>query len=63
MQSTRFAKETGAPQLAFMGLIGATAGRPFAFERLDRTRFIPAMIDSYLGQFEALKDELRKLLI
>jgi hypothetical protein len=35
----------------------------FAFERLDRNTFLPAMIASYFGRREPLIPELRNLLI
>lgn len=58
-----FREGNGRAQLAFLGLIGATANHPFAFERIDKNTFLPAMIDSFLGQFETLKVELEKLLM
>ncbi|HEX4029280.1 MAG TPA: Fic family protein [Terracidiphilus sp.] len=57
-----FREGNGRAQLAFLGLIGATANHPFAFERIDRNTFLPAIIDSFLGQFETLMVELEKLL-
>ncbi len=57
-----FREGNGRSQLAFLGQIGAEAGYPLAFERLDRNTFIPAMIASYSGKREPLKIELRKLL-
>jgi len=58
-----FREGNGRAQLAFLGLIGATAGHPFAFERIDRSAFLQAMIESFLGRFEGLTTELGKLLI
>jgi cell filamentation protein len=57
-----FRKGNGRAQLAFLGLIGATARYPFAFERIDRNAFLQAMIESFLGRFEGLTAELGKLL-
>jgi cell filamentation protein len=57
-----FREGNGRAQLAFLGLIGATASRPFAFERIDRNAFLHAMIESFLGRFEGLTAELGKLL-
>jgi cell filamentation protein len=57
-----FREGNGRAQLAFMGLIGATAGHPFAFERIDRNVFLQAMIESFLRRFEGLTAELEKLL-
>jgi cell filamentation protein len=58
-----FREGNGRAQLAFLGLIGATANHPFAFERIDKNTFLPAMIDSFFGQFESLGAELEKLLM
>jgi cell filamentation protein len=58
-----FREGNGRSQMAFIGLLGAAFGRPFAFERLDRNTFLPAMIASYFGNREPLILELRKLLI
>jgi cell filamentation protein len=57
-----FREGNGRTQLAFLGLIGATASHPFAFERIDRNAFLEAMIESFLGRFEGLTAELGKLL-
>ena len=57
-----FREGNGRSQLAFLGLLGATIGRPFAFQRLNRTTFMPAMIASFEGDREPLLIELKKLL-
>jgi cell filamentation protein len=57
-----FREGNGRAQLAFLGLIGAMSGHPFAFERIDRNAFLQAMIESFLGRFEGLTAELGKLL-
>ena len=57
-----FREGNGRAQLAFMGLIGEKACRPFKFERIDTNTFLPAMIDSYFRQLGALTIELEKLL-
>jgi len=57
-----FREGNGRAQLAFLGLIGATASHPFAFERIDRNAFLQAMIESFRGRFEGLTAELGKLL-
>lgn len=57
-----FREGNGRAQLAFLGLIGATTGRPFAFERIDRNAFLQAMIESFFGRFSGLTTELGKLL-
>ena len=57
-----FREGNGRAQLAFLGLIGATAGHPFAFERIDKDAFLQAMIESFFGRFEELTAELGKLL-
>jgi len=57
-----FREGNGRAQLAFLGLIGATFGYPFAFERIDRNAFLQAMIESFFGRFEGLTAEIEKLL-
>jgi cell filamentation protein len=57
-----FREGNGRAQLAFLGLIGATAGHPFAFERLNKNAFLQAMIESFIGRFDGLTTELGKLL-
>jgi cell filamentation protein len=57
-----FREGNGRAQLAFLGLIGATASHQFAFERIDRSAFLQAMIESFLGRCEGLTAELEKLL-
>ena len=57
-----FREGNGRAQLAFLGLIGATASHPFAFERIDRNALLQAMIESFVGRFEGLTAELGKLL-
>ncbi|MGB8259559.1 MAG: Fic family protein [Terracidiphilus sp.] len=57
-----FREGNGRAQLTFLGLIGATAHHPFAFERIDRNEFLQAMIESFFGRFEGLTVELGKLL-
>jgi cell filamentation protein len=57
-----FREGNGRAQLAFLGLIGATADHAFKFERLDRNTFLPAMIDSSFARYEALTSELERLL-
>jgi cell filamentation protein len=57
-----FREGNGRAQLAFLGLIGATAGHPFAFEQIDSNMLLRAMIESFLGRFEGLTTELGKLL-
>ncbi len=57
-----FREGNGRAQLAFLGLIGANASHPFAFERIDRNVFLQAMIISFFGRFEGLTAELGKLL-
>jgi cell filamentation protein len=58
-----FREGNGRAQLAFLGLIGATANHPFRFENLDKDAFLPAMIESFLGRLDPLTTELGKLLI
>jgi cell filamentation protein len=58
-----FREGNGRSQMAFIGIIGATFDHPFAFERLNRTTFLQAMIASYFGNREPLIVELKNLLI
>jgi len=58
-----FREGNGRTQLAFLGMVGATANHPFAFERIERKAFLSAMIESFLGRLDALTTELGKLLI
>jgi cell filamentation protein len=58
-----FREGNGRSQLAFIGLVGATFGHPFDFERLNRNTFLPAMITSYFGNLQPLIVELKSLLI
>lgn len=58
-----FREGNGRSQMAFIGLIGATFGHPFAFERLNRATFLPAVIASYSGNLQPLLFELKNLLI
>jgi cell filamentation protein len=58
-----FREGNGRSQLAFMGLIASAAGHPLKFERLDKSTFLPAMIESYFRKYYALNSELEKLLI
>ncbi len=57
-----FREGNGRTQLAFLGLIGNASGHHFHFEKLIRDTYLPAVIDSYFGKLQPLRDELRKLL-
>ncbi|MFZ0304978.1 MAG: Fic family protein [Terracidiphilus sp.] len=57
-----FREGNGRSQLAFMGLIAFAAGHPLKLERLDKSTFLPAMIESYFRKYRALNGELEKLL-
>jgi cell filamentation protein len=57
-----FREGNGRAQLALMGLVGESSGNPFHFERLNRETFLPAVINSYFGKLQPLREELRKLL-
>jgi cell filamentation protein len=58
-----FREGNGRSQLAFIGLVGATFGHPYNFERLNRTTFLPAIIASYFGNLQPLIVELKNLLV
>jgi cell filamentation protein len=57
-----FREGNGRTQLAFIGLIGATYGHPFKFEKLNRVTFLPAIISSYSGELRPLASEIAGLL-
>lgn len=57
-----FREGNGRTQLTFVGLIGASYGHPFRFERLNRETFLPAIIASYFRNWQPLQNELRTLL-
>ncbi|MGY3488153.1 cell filamentation protein [Bradyrhizobium sp. USDA 4011] len=57
-----FREGNGRSQLAFMAMLGETAGFAFDFARVRRDSFMPAMIASYAGNLVPLSAELRSLL-
>jgi cell filamentation protein len=57
-----FREGNGRVQLAFVGLIGETFGRPFHFEKLSRETYLSAVVASYFGRLQPLRDELTTLL-
>lgn len=57
-----FREGNGRSQLSFIDMIGAHVGFNFAFERVKRDTFLPAMIASYAGDLGPLKQELAGLL-
>lgn len=57
-----FREGNGRAQLALIGLLGNTFGHAFTFERLDRDRFLPAMVASFSGQMDLLIHELASLI-
>jgi len=57
-----FREGNGRTQLAFLSLIGEFSGHPFHFEELNRATYLPAVIASYFGNLQPLRDELRKRL-
>jgi cell filamentation protein len=58
-----FREGNGRTQLSFVGVLGERSGHPFHFEGLNRETYLPAVIESYLGKLQPLRDELRKLLV
>jgi cell filamentation protein len=58
-----FREGNGRTQLSFIGLLGEHSGHPFHFEKLNRDIYLPAVIASYFGKLQPLRDELRKILI
>lgn len=57
-----FREGNGRSQLAFMAMIGETAGFTLDFARVRRESFMPAMIASYAGNLKPLSAELRSLM-
>ena len=57
-----FREGNGRSQLSFLHLVGIRAEHPFAFGRIQREAFMPAMIASFSTSLEPLKSELRTLL-
>lgn len=57
-----FREGNGRAQLAFLSMIGTHAGFSFAFVRVRRETFLPAMINSFAGRLDPLIAELRQLL-
>jgi len=58
-----FREGNGRAQLVFVGLLGATCGHPFNFEKLNRETFLPAIIASYSRKYQPLQNELKALLV
>lgn len=57
-----FREGNGRTQLYFVRLLGLRAGHPFRSESVEPDAFLRAMIDSYHCRFEALVDELERML-
>jgi cell filamentation protein len=57
-----FREGNGRSQLSFIAMIGAHAGFHFEFARVEREKFLPAMIASYAGDLEPLIRQLSSLL-
>ena len=56
-----FRDGNGRAQMAFMTELARRAGHPLHSERLERDRFIPAMIVSFRGDLNPLRSELDDL--
>ena len=56
-----FRDGNGRAQMAFMTELARRAGHPLHLQRLERERFIPAMIASFRGNSEPLAAELDEL--
>ena len=57
-----FREGNGRSQLAFMGLLAASAGHSLTFERLMPDEFLAAMIESFSGSEQPLSEQLRQLM-
>jgi cell filamentation protein len=56
-----FREGNGRTQLAFMALLGVTAGHPLDFEQLERERYLSAIKKSFRGDERSLVAELHRL--
>lgn len=57
-----FREGNGRTQLYFVRLLGLRAGHPFRSEAVEADEFLGAMIASFVGQMDALIDELERML-
>ena len=57
-----FREGNGRTQLAFVSLVGSSFGHPFCLERLNRDTYLPAIIASFSGNLQPLREELKALL-
>jgi cell filamentation protein len=56
-----FREGNGRTQLTFMALVAARAGHPFDVSRLDPAGFLQAMVVSFFGDEEPLRQHLLSL--
>ena len=57
-----FREGNGRTQLVFIRLIGQQAGHPFRLETVEADEFLTAMIASFGGDLDPLRDELERML-
>lgn len=57
-----FREGNGRTQLTFMALLSAHCSHPFDFAKIDRATYLPAVIESFDGNEEPLRQELLKLI-
>jgi cell filamentation protein len=57
-----FREGNGRAQLSFLYLLVQRAGHNLRLDKIDQETFLPAMIASFSGNTDPLKEELRKLL-
>jgi cell filamentation protein len=57
-----FREGNGRSQLSLMYLLGQRAGHPLNLTRIDLDTFMPAMIVSFTGDNNPLRNELQKML-
>jgi cell filamentation protein len=56
-----FRDGNGRAQLSFMYLVAQRAGHPMKLERVKKSTFLPAMIDSFAGDLMKLRKEIASL--
>ena len=57
-----FREGNGRSQLAFLYLVAERGGYPLVLELIRKEHFLPAMVASFHGNLEPLKEELRVML-
>lgn len=56
-----FREGNGRAQLSFLFLVSIRAGHPVKLERVKEATFLPAMVQSFAGELDALRREIARL--